>query len=118
MARAGNVSGTDRSTGKVGAAGRQDAHPERLERILAADPRTRWPGRGIDDHAVPLATLRRECRGRLEPRLLARIKDEGQAPPPGECAVVVEVRDDRVVVSEHGRDIAPYARCEPWSSGP
>jgi Acetyltransferase (GNAT) family len=45
-------------------------------------------------------------------------KTRVRRPPPGECAVVVEVRDDRGGVSDYGRDIAPYARCEQWKSGP
>ena len=35
MARPGNLSGTDGRAGQVGVAGRQDAHPLRLDRVLA-----------------------------------------------------------------------------------
>ena len=34
---------------------RQDAHAQRLHRVLPADPRTLRPGQGLDDHALPLA---------------------------------------------------------------
>ncbi len=43
----------------LGAAGRQDADPQRLDRILASHPRTLRNGPSIDDHPVPLAALTR-----------------------------------------------------------
>ena len=69
MARPRHLPGSDRRTGKGRPARRQDADPQRLDRILTADPRTRGPGPGINDYAVLLeCTTRRLTRRSSERR--------------------------------------------------
>ncbi|CAD6011515.1 protein of unknown function [Agreia sp. COWG] len=40
--------------GTLGARGGQDAHPQRLDRVLPADPRALGLRRRVDDDPVPL----------------------------------------------------------------
>jgi hypothetical protein len=58
MAWPRHLAGADRSPGQVGAADGQNVYPQRLDRILAADPRTLRPDPRLHDHAVPLETVR------------------------------------------------------------
>jgi hypothetical protein len=48
-----------RSAGPVGAADGEEVHQQRLDRVLATDPRTVRPGQGLDHDAVQLGAVTR-----------------------------------------------------------
>ena len=74
VARPRDLPGADGRAGPVGAADGQEVHQQRLDRVLAPDPRTVRPGQGLDHDAVQLGSGlgRRGCGCRRPLRRLRR----------------------------------------------